>query len=72
MALHWSLLQRRTSFSEPAPAEPQCPPRHLGWVGRLDLIVEPVELILDAVLRGGVKHLGTDAGCQRGPGVTVD
>lgn len=44
----------------------------LGWVGRLDLVVEPVELILDAVLRGGVKHLGTDAGCRRGPGVTAD
>ena len=41
---------------------------HLGRVSCLDLVVEPVELLLDAVLGGGVQHLGADAGCVRGPG----
>jgi hypothetical protein len=30
--------------------------------------VKPVELMLDAVLGGGVQHLSTDAGCCWGPG----
>ena len=43
---------------------------HLSRVICLDLIVEPVELMLDAVLGGGVQHLGTDAGCIWRPGAT--
>jgi hypothetical protein len=34
--------------------------------------VEPIELMLDAVLGGGVQHLRTNAGSRRGPGIIVD
>lgn len=45
---------------------------HLGWVGCLDLVVEPIKLMLHAVLGGGVQHLRTNAGCRWGPGMIVD
>jgi hypothetical protein len=34
--------------------------------------VEPVKLVLDAVLRRGVQHLSTYAGCRWGPGIIAD
>ena len=34
--------------------------------------MEPIKLMLDAVLGGGVQHLRTNAGSRRGPGIIVD
>ena len=32
---------------------------YLSWVGCLDLVVESIKFLLDAILGGGVQHLST-------------